>query len=317
MTLACLAMAGALTACNIGSYDDAVAQFNQNAPPAPPSGGEPPPPDGEPPPPGGEPPPGAGFAANFSAIQASVFTPSCATAGCHSDADARAGLSLTAQSSYAMLVGIASSQQAGLQRVNPGRPDISYLIQKLEGMAGITGGQMPPGAALPQVDIDVIRQWITDGAGDDRAQSANAIQVASLFPAPGAMLEATPMQLIVGFDRDVDASTVNPQTFLLEASGGDMTFGDGNETAILAESITVPAASPRSAVFDLTGRVLPADIYRVRLLGSGASMILDLDANALIGNVERDASSAGISTNAAFEAYFRIVEPVVAGPLQD
>ena len=66
-----------------------------------------------------------------------------------------------------MLVGIASSQDAGTQRVNPGNPNISYLIQKLEG-PGVSGQQMPPGAPLPQADINVIRTWITQGATDDR-----------------------------------------------------------------------------------------------------------------------------------------------------
>ena len=73
-----------------------------------------------------------------------------------------AGLSLEAANSYAQLVGIASTQDAGVQRVNPGNPDMSYLITKLEG-PGAAGGQMPPSGPLAQADIDVIRQWITDG----------------------------------------------------------------------------------------------------------------------------------------------------------
>ena len=69
-------------------------------------------------------------------------------------------------------------------------------------------------------------------------------------------------------------------TFLLEASGGDATFGDGNESNISASNITT---TPTSATLDLTSVTLADDTYRVRLLGSGASIIMDLDANALDG----------------------------------
>ena len=48
--------------------------------------------------------------------------------------------------------------------VMPGVPDSSYLIQKLEGTAPI-GSQMPLGIPLlEQSQIDLIRQWIADGA---------------------------------------------------------------------------------------------------------------------------------------------------------
>ena len=96
-------------------------------------------------------------------------------------------------------------------------------------------------------------------------------------------MSSAPKQIRVGFDREPDASTVNVNTFLLEASGGDHSFGDGNERLITASSILVPAANTRSAVFDLSGVSLENDTYRVRLLGTGTSVLLDMDANALQG----------------------------------
>ncbi len=57
-----------------------------------------------------------------------------------------------------------SPAQAGAIRVIPFDADRSYLIQKLDGAAGIAGVRMPPGVALPQPTIDMIRQWITNGA---------------------------------------------------------------------------------------------------------------------------------------------------------
>ena len=52
-----------------------------------------------------------------------------------------------------------------MDRVEPGDPDNSYLIRKLEGGPNINGQQMPfGGPPLDQAVIDDIRQWISDGA---------------------------------------------------------------------------------------------------------------------------------------------------------
>jgi len=288
-------MAASLVGCELGSYDDAVKEFNQNAPP---------------PPPLPPPPPGASFGPNFSEIQAALFTPSCATIGCHSGAGADAGLNLEAGSSYMNLIGIASSQDPGTQRVNPGNPDMSYLITKLEG-PGVMGGPMPPtGGPVPQPDIDVIRQWITQGAIDDTVQSTTPVRVASIIPAAGAPLTMPPAQITAGFDREVDASTVGPLTFLLDASGGDAIFGNANDVAITAASVTVPPANPQSAIFDLTGVALADDTYRVTLVGDGGAPILDLDANALDGDA--DGNEGG-----NFTSQFTITTPVVLGATLD
>ena len=100
-------------------------------------------------------------------IQAVVFTPSCATSGCHTGAGASAGLNLSdADTSYAELVGVESSQQAPLLRVAANDPDNSYLVQKLEGAMTINGNPMPP-PGRPALDpgyIVEIRNWIANGA---------------------------------------------------------------------------------------------------------------------------------------------------------
>lgn len=101
----------------------------------------------------------------FSSIQANVLTPICSV--CHSGAAAPAGLRLDASSSYALLVGVASAEVGSLQRVSPGNPGDSYLIQKLEGRAAV-GARMPFGGPyLDTATIAVIRQWIADGAQKD------------------------------------------------------------------------------------------------------------------------------------------------------
>ncbi|MGB5164070.1 MAG: Ig-like domain-containing protein [Woeseiaceae bacterium] len=259
-------------------------------------------------------PPGTTFGPNFSEIQANVFSPTCATTGCHFGAGAPQGLRLDEVNSYGLLVGVASMEDPAVLRVAAGDPNNSYLIQKLEGTAS-SGARMPLNApALDQSVIDVIRQWITDGAIDDRAPSSSPIRVTSLSPLPDSMLTDAPSDVIAMFDRELDVSTVNSMTFLLEASGGDATFGDGNETTITATGITTTATS---ATFDLSGITLADDTYQVRLAGSGASIIMDLDANALDGEYSGSFPSGDGTAGGDFLAQFSISTPATGATLDD
>jgi hypothetical protein len=237
--------------------------------------------------------------------------------GCHTGAGAPQGLRLDEVNSFGLLVEQPSSQVPAVMRVAPNDPDNSYLIQKLEGTASV-GQQMPLNAdALPQSEIDIIRQWITDGALDDRTPSPDPIRVTSLSPVPGADLDTAPTEIVAMFDRELDVSTVNANTFLLERSGGDGTFGDGDEASITAASITTsPATAPMNATFDLTGIALVDDTYRVRLLGDGASIILDIDANALDGEFSGTFPSGDGTQGGDFEASFTLTT-AVAGPTLD
>jgi hypothetical protein len=91
-----------------------------------------------------------------------IFNSRCIT--CHSGASAPQGLRLDANNSYANLVDVPSNEVPSLLRVEPGDPDNSYLVQKVEGTADV-GGQMPLGGPpLSASTIALIRQWISDGA---------------------------------------------------------------------------------------------------------------------------------------------------------
>ena len=73
---------------------------------------------------------------------------------------------LDAANSYADLVNVDSNEVPSLKRVEPGDPDNSYLVQKVEGTAAV-GGRMPLGGdRLPDAEIDLIRQWISEGANE-------------------------------------------------------------------------------------------------------------------------------------------------------
>ena len=107
-------------------------------------------------------------ATTLTQIQASVFTPVCS--GCHNGSNPPSGAlpgsqNLTNGNSFAALVGVASHEQPTVLRVKPGDPANSYLIQKLQGAAGISGARMPLGGPyLDQATIDQIASWISSGA---------------------------------------------------------------------------------------------------------------------------------------------------------
>lgn len=96
--------------------------------------------------------------AMFSSIQAEVFTPSCAVAGCHGGAQAP---NLTSGQAYNNLVNKASIQNPSMMRVKPGESINSYLVKKL---TSDETSIMPPAGQLSQVKIDSIVLWINNGA---------------------------------------------------------------------------------------------------------------------------------------------------------
>ena len=75
------------------------------------------------------------------------------------------GQDLSAGQAFSNIVNVPSGQNPMLDRVEPGDPDNSYLVRKIEGNAGT---RMPLGQpALPNQQIQNIRNWILDGAQDN------------------------------------------------------------------------------------------------------------------------------------------------------
>ncbi len=110
-------------------------------------------------------PTGGGTALTFTQIQAQIFTPVCARAGCHAAGSSPSGLVLEAGQSYGNLVGRPAAENSALARVSPGNPDASYIILKLRGDPNITGGRMPLGGPYLSADqIAGIAAWIRAGA---------------------------------------------------------------------------------------------------------------------------------------------------------
>lgn len=99
-------------------------------------------------------------------VQEQVFAQSCTSVGCHAGSSPAASLSLEEGNAYDNLVNVASTEVPSLLRVDPGNADDSYLYIKLIGGERMAPGtfQMPIGQELPSEDIELVRQWINEGA---------------------------------------------------------------------------------------------------------------------------------------------------------
>ena len=90
-----------------------------------------------------------------------IFTNNCATSGCHTQATAKMDLVLERDAAFAHLVKRESQQVPEFLLVQPGDPDNSYLLKKIEEAPEIKGKQMPRGAEpLSVAQIAAIRAWI-------------------------------------------------------------------------------------------------------------------------------------------------------------
>jgi len=134
---------------------------------------------------------------------------------------------------------------------------------------------------------------------------------------PNANLTVAPTQIIAGFTRALTVLSVDTATFTLVGSGGDGTFADGNEVPVVPFTVMVPVANQMAAVMDLTGVALADDTYRVTLVGTGATMITDLDVNALDGEFGGLFPSGNGVAGGNFIAQFVVATPAVLGPTLD
>jgi hypothetical protein len=109
----------------------------------------------------------------FASIQKDIFETtdtagriSCVT--CHTDVGRTpaGGLIQLHDRAYDQLVNVSSTEIPSLMRVDPGNPDRSYMVHKIEGRAGIVGRRMPFNGPpyLTDGQILIMRRWIERGA---------------------------------------------------------------------------------------------------------------------------------------------------------
>jgi hypothetical protein len=147
----------------------------------------------------------------YDSIQQQIFNVSCLSAGCHNSNDRMGNLVLETGVSYDNLVRVLPenfvARDAGLVRVQPFQPDISFLLIKLTGPAPGEGGRMPLAAApLPAAQIDQVRQWIVAGALPPSGPSLTATASASPTDTP----TNTPTPTATGTSTGTATQTISP-----------------------------------------------------------------------------------------------------------
>lgn len=224
---------------------------------------------------GGRPSDGSGngdITADFSSIQEHVFTPICTV--CHAGGGAPLGLRLDAANSYDLLVGVPSEEVPSLLRIKPGDPDHSYLVQKIEGHAAV-GGQMPLGGPPLSADqISAIRQWVSDGAQPASATAAaGVLEIETTAPADDDLLEVPPPQILLGFNRPLDLTRIDPDSVRLERL-------EPSGPQPVAARLTAPESNPRALLLRPDAPLLPGK-YRAWLRTAPGHELADLDAHVL------------------------------------
>lgn len=115
-----------------------------------------------------------------SEIQQGIFEQSCS--GCHTGGGQLGGLAL----SYQNLVNVLSSTGAGIDRVEPGNPQASFLFRKINCFNPGQGQQMPLGAnALTAQRQALIYDWIASGALANGADQIFGARFEPRFTPPG------------------------------------------------------------------------------------------------------------------------------------
>ena len=219
------------------------------------------------------------LSADFESIQENIFTPICSV--CHAGASAPEGLRLDAADSYNLLVGVPSTEVPSLDRVKPGDPTDSYIIQKLQGHAAV-GAQMPDGCPTTQpclsaTTIGFIQQWITNGAPPAAAAAAAAtvsapLAVTSIVPDNMESVNGPPPQVMVAFNHELDVSQLATYSAHFEklAPAAAPTVIDQ-----VPARMSVPSANLR-ALMIWPVQPLSAGHYRLVMDAASSSQISDI-----------------------------------------
>jgi hypothetical protein len=217
------------------------------------------------------------LSADFESLQENIFTPICSV--CHAGASAPEGLRLDAADSYNLLVGVPSTEVPSLDRVKPGDPTDSYIIQKLQGHAAV-GAQMPDGCPTTQpclsaTTIGFIQQWITNGAPPAAAAAAAVsapLAVTSIVPDNMESVNGPPPQVMVAFNHELDVSQLATHSAHFEKLAPAAT-----PTVIeqVPAQISVSSANLR-ALMIWPARPLSAGHYRLVMDATSSSQISDI-----------------------------------------
>jgi hypothetical protein len=216
---------------------------------------------------------GSTLTPDLQSIQENVFTPICTA--CHVGAAAPLGFRLDAASAYAMLVNAPSVEVPALLRVSPGKPDSSYLIQKLEGHAAV-GGQMPLGQApLPQATINVIRLWIQNGAPAPAQAIDMLTRLAAVTPTENELVTRSAPEPLIAANGALELSSISSANLTVERSASGEFDDSSGVTTVQGATIDVRSHDPTVFSVELPKSERVPGNYRVTLRGTGPVPVLD------------------------------------------
>ncbi|MCK6462123.1 MAG: Ig-like domain-containing protein, partial [Planctomycetes bacterium] len=132
---------------------------------------------------------------------------------------------------------------------------------------------------------------------------APGTRVSSVTPGPDSAAGDPPTEIRVRFDRPVNEDSFNEDTFLLTWSGGDGVFGNGNDITLFTTTLSFPNST--TALLDLSAIPLPDEIFRLRLVGTGARRILAADGLVLDGEFAGTFPSGDGAEGGDFVMFFR------------
>lgn len=218
----------------------------------------------------------------YHEIQDYIFDKSCASSACHA-APANAGnLNLTYGLSYQDLVGRVpqnpAAAAAGMQLIDPGNPENSFLLTKLIDPTPEQGVRMPFNAGtLHAGKIEAIRTWIAAGAPQedvlgrigDLSVLRDPLEVfeppAPPLPGEGYQLHLPPFKIEPGTEREVYYATQ-----IVDENGQPVQ----EDVFLNGVEIYYPVGSHHFAIFHLTD-----DAVGRGLLEAGALPDIGVDPN--------------------------------------
>jgi len=141
--------------------------------------------------------PTTNYDSTWAAIQGVIFNApvyGCSNVVCHGGSPGQGNLDLTDANAYANLVGVPSSINPPIDRVEPGDHTLSVLFDKLRAGSTMTlpafgGSPMPSGGTpLTPDHLEAIELWIRGGAPEDLVVDGTAELLATCLPEPDPLV---------------------------------------------------------------------------------------------------------------------------------
>lgn len=206
---------------------------------------------------------------NLAAIRAEIFTQTCALSDCHTGPSPAARMNLRDDGVCNFLVGHSSCLFPNRVLVQPGKPELSFLVDKLRNRnltmtpdpaCATTNAQMPMSAVpLAEDKIVQIENWIRAGAscGDDPGSDAGVDA-----PVDGADTALADVATLTALATTIKVGERTQATVTLTRGAppqGQVIIIDTEDGAAIGVPASFNVAAGESAVtFDVLGKAVAA-----------------------------------------------------------